>query len=88
MRRRHPNEVHRTGWLGGRGGSFSFLFRSRYVCEEMCVSEGERVMGESGRACLMEVTSQPRATANLQMRVPRKPFPPHTMILFTTDMLG
>jgi hypothetical protein len=33
---------------------------------------------------LIEVTSQPRATADLQMRDPRKPFPPATTILFFT----
>ena len=32
----------------------------------------------------MDVTSQPRATADLQMRDPKKPFPPATTMLFLT----
>jgi hypothetical protein len=34
---------------------------------------------------LMEVTSQPRATANLQIREPRKPLPPQTTIFLAAD---
>lgn len=33
----------------------------------------------------MDVTSQPRATANLQIRDPRKPFPPQ-MTTFLTEL--
>jgi hypothetical protein len=33
---------------------------------------------------LIEVTSQPLATADLQMREPRNPFPPATTMLFFT----
>lgn len=35
---------------------------------------------------LMEVTSQPLATANLQMREPKKPLPPQTTIFLAADL--
>jgi hypothetical protein len=35
-------------------------------------------------AYLIDVTSQPLATADLQIRDPRKPFPPATTMLFFT----
>lgn len=39
------------------------------------------------KACLIDVTFQPRATAYLQIRDPRKPFPPHTTSFFAADMV-
>ena len=35
----------------------------------------------------MDVTSQPRPTAYLQIREPRKPFPPQTMSFLAADMM-
>lgn len=35
---------------------------------------------------LMDVTSQPLATANLQMREPKKPLPPQTTIFLAADL--
>jgi hypothetical protein len=42
-----------------------------------------------GVAYLIDVTSQPRATADLQIRDPKKPFPPATTMFFFTflDMM-
>ena len=37
---------------------------------------------------LMDVTSQPRATAYLQIREPRKPLPPQTTSFLAADMAG
>lgn len=38
-------------------------------------------------AYLIDVTSQPRATADLHIREPRKPFPPQTTNFFAVAML-
>jgi hypothetical protein len=73
--------------------------------DETCGQEGspERLHVESepsipglqlSNAYLIEVTSQPRATADLQMREPKKPLPPATTSFFLAapeaaeDMLG
>jgi hypothetical protein len=42
----------------------------------------------SGSAYLIEVTSQFRATAALQILLPRKPFPPHTTIFLLADAVA
>lgn len=40
-----------------------------------------------GIVYLIEVTSQPRATANLHMREPRKPLPPQTTIFLAAEAM-
>lgn len=61
--------------------------RLQYVLEYSTLLHG-RGRGLSGTD-LIDVTSQPRATADLQMREPKKPFPPATTMLFFTfvDMM-
>lgn len=58
-----------------------------------CVRSGKSQPGVADQRSgtyLMDVTSHPLATAYLQMREPRKPLPPHTIILFVAlaDILG
>lgn len=46
------------------------------------ISYGSLGSEDIWQSYLIEVTCQPRATAYLQIREPRKPFPPQTMMRF------
>lgn len=60
----------------------TFFDHSGAVCSE----ETEDHLGSPER--LMEVTSQFRATAALQILLPRNPFPPHTTIFLLADAVA
>lgn len=69
----------------GRRGRDGFPFWLSRATESRSISDtnsGYEFCFRGEVAHLIDVTSQPLATAYLQMREPRNPFPPHTTILF------